>query len=84
MGPFSIYTWDSSSETLHFPKLNGSNYHVWSNNMKAALQVHLLWLFVEGLEICPSKPSVDPNSFHANNSLNWIRTKTLDSWIILR
>jgi len=28
--------------------------------MKAALQAHLLWLFVEGLEICPSKPSVDP------------------------
>jgi len=28
--------------------------------MKAALQVCLLWLFVEGLEICPSKPSVDP------------------------
>jgi len=60
MGPLSIYTQDSSSETLHFPKLNGSNYHVWSDNMKVALQARLLWLFVEGLEICPSKPSVNP------------------------
>ena len=60
MGPLSIYTRDSSSETLRFPKLNGSNYHVWSDNMKAALQVRLLWLFVKGLEICSSKPSADP------------------------
>jgi len=60
MGPLSVYTQDSSSETLRFPKLNGSNYHVWSDNMKAALQARLLWLFVEGLEICPSKPSMDP------------------------
>ena len=60
MGPLSVYTQDSSSETLRFPKLNGSNYHVWSNNMKAALQARLLQLFVEELEICPSKPSVDP------------------------
>jgi len=57
MGPNSIYTQDSFSETLCFPKLNGTNYHVWSDNMKAALQACLLWLFVEGLEECPPKPS---------------------------
>jgi len=28
--------------------------------MKVALQARLLWLFVEGLEICPPKPSMDP------------------------
>ena len=57
MGPNSIYIQDSSSETLCFPKLNGTNYHVWSNNMKVALLACLLWLFVESLEKCPLKPS---------------------------
>ena len=57
MGPNSIYAQDSSLETLCFPKLNGTNYHVWSNNMKVALQAYLLWFFVEGLEECPPKPS---------------------------
>jgi len=53
MGLTSAYIRESSSETLHFPKLNGTNYYVWSDNMKAALQACLLWLFVEGLEDCP-------------------------------
>ena len=57
MGPNSIYTQDSFSETLYFPKLNGTNYHVQSDNMKVALQAYLLWLFVKGLEECPPKPS---------------------------
>ena len=60
MGPDSVYTQDSSSETLHFPKLNGTNYHVQSDNMKVALQACLLWLFVESLEECPPKPSSSP------------------------
>ena len=56
MGLTSTYVQESSSETLHFPKLDGTNYYVWSDNMKAALQAHLLWLFVEGLEDCPPIP----------------------------
>ena len=47
------------TKTLCFPKLNGSNYQVWSNNMKAVLQMCFLWLFVERLEICSLKPSMD-------------------------
>jgi len=58
MGPTDAYVQESSSETLQFPKLNGTNYHVWSNNIKAALQACLLWLFIEGLEDCSSKPSM--------------------------
>jgi len=58
MGPSGIYARDSSSETLHFPKLNDTNYHMWSNNMKAALQDRLLWLFVEGLETVMGKQLV--------------------------
>ena len=69
MGPNSIYAWDSSSETFCFPKLNSTNYHVWSDNMKAALQAHLLWLFVKGLEEYPSKPSSGPPINMDNKSL---------------
>jgi len=36
MGPLGVYVQDSLSETLHFPKLNSTNYYVWSNNMKVA------------------------------------------------
>ena len=56
MGLTSAYVWKSSSKTLHFPKLNSTNYYVWSDNMKTALQAHLLWLFVEELEDCPPIP----------------------------
>ncbi|KAJ3563959.1 hypothetical protein NP233_g8606 [Leucocoprinus birnbaumii] len=44
MGPAA----ESTSETLQFPKLNGTNYHVWADNMKAALQAKSLWGIVSG------------------------------------
>ncbi len=47
---------ESTSETLHFPKLSGTNYNSWSDNMKAALQARYLWLFIKGDEVCPLKP----------------------------
>jgi len=50
---------ESTSETLSFPKLNGTNYHAWSDNMKAALQARLLWLIVTGRRSQPTEP--DPN-----------------------
>jgi len=60
MGPDSIYARDSFLETLCFPKLNSNNYHVLSDNMKAALQACLLWFFIKDLEECPPKPSSGP------------------------
>jgi len=38
------------SDTLHFPKLNGSNYNSWATSMKSALQSRFLWLYVNGEE----------------------------------
>jgi len=72
MGSNSIYAQDSSLETLYFPKLNGTNYHVWSNNMKVALQAHLLWLFVEGLKACPPKSSSGPSIDIDNKLQLWV------------
>ena len=42
------------SDTLHFPKLNGSNYNSWAASMKSALQSHFLWLYVNGEEDMPT------------------------------
>jgi hypothetical protein len=39
-----------TSKTLQFPKLNGTNYHTWADNMKAALQAKSLWGVVSGHE----------------------------------
>jgi len=56
------------SGTLSFPKLNGTNYHAWSDNMKAALQARLLWLIVTGRRSQPTEP--DPNPpVNANQKL---------------
>jgi len=42
------------SDTLHFPKLNGSNYNSWATSMKSALQSHFVWLYVNGEEDMPT------------------------------
>ncbi|KAG6882366.1 hypothetical protein C0993_010874, partial [Termitomyces sp. T159_Od127] len=56
MGPAAS---DNTSETLQFPKLNGTNFSVWSDNMKAALQAKSLWGVVSGRELCPPKLPAD-------------------------
>ena len=55
------------SDTLHFPKLNGSNYNSWAASMKSALQSRFLWLYVNGEEDMPTvvkstPPSADKTS----------------------
>jgi hypothetical protein len=48
-----------TSETLQFPKLNGTNYHTWADNMKAVLQAKSLWGVVSGCEHCPPCPPLE-------------------------
>ena len=50
---------DTTSKTLQFTKFNGTNYHVWSDNMKAALQAKSLWGVVSSRKLCPVKPPSD-------------------------
>ena len=50
---------DTTSKTLQFAKFNSTNYHVWSDNMKAALQAKSLWGVVSGHETYPVKPPLD-------------------------
>jgi len=56
------------SDTLHFPKLNGSNYDSWTTSMKSALQSRFLWLYVNDEEDMPTvvkstpSPSADRTS----------------------
>ena len=49
-----------TSGILSFPKLNETNYHAWSDNMKAALQAQLLWLIVTGWRSQPTEPTPNP------------------------
>ncbi|KAG6894510.1 hypothetical protein C0992_005792, partial [Termitomyces sp. T32_za158] len=56
MGPDSS---ESTSETLQFAKFNGTNYHIWSDNMKAALQAKTLWGLVSGREHHPPVPPTE-------------------------
>jgi len=48
------------SSMLNFPKLNGSNYHTWSDNIMSTLQAWLLWLIVNGQWPTPPTPSTNP------------------------
>ena len=50
------------SDTLHFPKLNGSNYDSWATSMKSALQSCFLWLYVNGEEDMPTVVKSTPPS----------------------
>ena len=56
----------SSSESFHFPKLNGENYAIWSEHMQAVLQAKQLWLVVTGDKSSPEKPAeTKPGSMSA-------------------
>jgi len=52
------------SNTLHFPKLNGSNYDSWTTSMKSALQSRFLWLYVNDEEDMPTvvKSTLSPSA----------------------
>ncbi|KAG5728163.1 hypothetical protein E4T56_gene19311 [Termitomyces sp. T112] len=47
----------SSGDAFKFLKLNGKNYALWAEHMKATLQSCYLWLIVTGNKELPSKPS---------------------------
>ncbi|KAJ3561473.1 hypothetical protein NP233_g10170 [Leucocoprinus birnbaumii] len=52
---------DSSSTVWSFPKLNGTNYYTWSENMKDALEARGLWCSHIEIEAPPPpKPSIHP------------------------
>ncbi|KAG6884039.1 hypothetical protein C0993_001879 [Termitomyces sp. T159_Od127] len=48
-----------TSKTLQFAKPNGTNYHIWSDNMKSALQAKCLWSIVSGRKLCPPQPPAE-------------------------
>ena len=83
MGPGAYET----LETLQFTKFNGTNYHVWSDNMKAALQAKSLWGVVSGRELClPVPPSMFPElametSLSSETTLSSIKK---EDWELIR
>ena len=61
MGP-ALETNINMSDTLHFPKLTSSNYNSWTTNMKSALQLRFLWLYVNSKEDMPMVITSTPPS----------------------
>src|SRR5262249_32812121 len=52
---------DQISDVMSFQKLIGSNYHMWSEQMQAALEARVLWLGYIEHEVPPAlKPSENP------------------------
>ena len=72
------------SSMLNFPKLNGNNYHAWSDNMMSALQARLLWLIVDGQRPSPPKPPTDPPVDNTTNKPLPFSSDDYKEWIHLR
>jgi len=71
------------SSMLNFSKLNGNNYHAWSDNMMSALQAQLLWLIIDGQQPSPPKPPVDPPVDNTTNKLLPFSSDNYKEWIHL-
>jgi hypothetical protein len=53
------------------PKLDGSNYRLWVDQMKNFLMVSQLWMIVSGTETCPPKPSSQPSDVTSSDFQVW-------------
>jgi len=60
----------SLSDSFRFTKLNGSNYAIWCQHMKATLQARYLWLVVSGDETKPTAPA-DAKPTQADELTAW-------------
>ncbi|KAF7761189.1 transcriptional regulator family: Zinc finger, CCHC-type [Agaricus bisporus var. burnettii] len=60
---------ETTSETLQFPKFNGTNYHFWADNMKAALQAKSVWGVTSHRERCPPHPEAEYPGLYTTTSL---------------
>jgi hypothetical protein len=57
------------------PKLNGSNYRLWVDQMKTHLMMSQLWMIVSGTETCPPKPGTQPSDITSKDFLEWKRDR---------
>ena len=57
------------------PKLDGSNYHLWVDQMKNFLMMNQLWMIVSGTETCPPPPGDQPTDITSKEYQEWKRDR---------
>ena len=57
------------------PKLNGSNYHLWVDQIKNVLMMSQLWMIVSGIETYPLQPGTQPTDQDSKEFLQWRRDR---------
>jgi hypothetical protein len=63
-------TW-SHNFNNKLPRLNGSNYCLWVDQIKNILMMPQLWMVVSGIETCPPKPGSQPSDVTSKEFLEW-------------
>ena len=64
------------------PKLTGSNYRLWVDQIKNVLMMSQLWMVVSGIETCPPEPGTKPSDATSKDFLQWKRDrKEYMDWI---
>ena len=53
------------------PKLTGSNYYLWVDQIKNVLMMSQLWMVVSGIETCPPEPETKPTDATSKDFLQW-------------
>ena len=53
------------------PKLNGSNYRLWVDQIKTVLMMSQLWMVVTGIETCPPQPGTQPTDSDSKEFQVW-------------
>ena len=53
------------------PKLTGSNYLLWVDQIKNVLMMSQLWMVVSGIETCPPEPETKPTDATSKDFLQW-------------
>jgi hypothetical protein len=65
----------SDSTLDKIPKLDGSNYRLWVDQIKNFLMISQLWLIVSGIETCPPKHGTQPSDINSKEYLEWKRDR---------
>ena len=65
----------SDTNLDRIPKLNGSNYRIWVDQIKSLLMISQLWMIVSGAETCPPKYGTQPTDLTSKEYLEWKRDR---------
>jgi len=57
------------------PKLTGSNYRLWVDQIKNVLMMSQLWMIVSGIETCPPEPGSKPTDVTSKEFPQWKRDR---------